>query len=356
MTMSYTWVQWNRHKKNYDLVLGFLCLMYIAVFIGVSSAMYSGEHQISIMVLLIRAFSTLALLLLHIILCIGPLSRVTNLLAPLLYNRRHLGVAMFFSSLAHAALVFLYYGSFGNRTPIAAAVDGYQSFGSISGFPFEMLGLGALLILFTMAATSHDFWLSFLTPRSWKALHMLVYVAYVLILLHVFFGILQTEQVSIYGTLIILGAGLVTTLHLVTGLYERKRDALGLSVESQWVDIGEVSEFKQACGRVILLENQERVAVFRHGDGLSALSNVCSHQGGPLGEGQIVDGCVTCPWHGYQYLPGNGQSPPPYHEKVATYELRVEGQRVMLNPTPNEPGIAVEPAAVPSNDSETNNG
>ena len=25
-----------------------------------------------------------------------------------------------------------------------------------------------------------------------------------------------------------------------------------------------------------------------------------------------MDGCITCPWHGYQYLPHNGQSPPPF--------------------------------------------
>ena len=27
---------------------------------------------------------------------------------------------------------------------------------------------------------------------------------------------------------------------------------------------------------------------------------------GPLGEGKIVDGCITCPWHGFQYRPQDG--------------------------------------------------
>ncbi len=31
------------------------------------------------------------------------------------------------------------------------------------------------------------------------------------------------------------------------------------------------------------------------------ISNVCQHQNGPLGEGEIIDGCITCPWHGFQY-------------------------------------------------------
>lgn len=348
MTNSYTWVQWNSHKKRYDTVLAACCLLYIIVFVGMSYVVHQGEHALSIMVVLIRAFSTLAIVLLHIILCIGPMSRFTSLVSPLLYNRRHLGVTMFVAALIHSGLVILYYGGFGIRAPLPAVVDGYASFATISGFPFEIFGLAALLILFTMAATSHDFWLAFLSARSWKILHMMIYPCYGLIVLHVFFGILQSEQHPLYGRMMILGVGLVTTLHLVAGLAERKRDAQGLAADSNWVDIGEVTNFQEGCGAVICLRDQERVAVFRHGDGLSALSNVCAHQGGPLGEGQIVDGCVTCPWHGYQYLPGNGQSPPPYHEKVPTYELRIDGTRVMLNPVPNEPGLAVKAALIPA--------
>jgi len=44
-----------------------------------------------------------------------------------------------------------------------------------------VLGIAALLVLFVMAATSHDFWLSFLTPPVWKALHMSLYAAYGLV-------------------------------------------------------------------------------------------------------------------------------------------------------------------------------
>ena len=94
------------------------------------------------------------------------------------------------------------------------------------------------------------------------------------------------------------------------------------------------------------LEDGERVAVFRHGDKLSALANVCAHQNGPLGEGRIMDGCVTCPWHGFQYRPEDGCSPPPFTEKVATYRLKLDGRRILLDPRPNAPGTYVEPVRV----------
>lgn len=43
------------------------------------------------------------------------------------------------------------------------------------------------------------------------------------------------------------------------------------------------------------------VAVFSVAGDVYALENVCPHQGGPLGEGKVEDGCVYCPWHGWQF-------------------------------------------------------
>ena len=96
----------------------------------------------------------------------------------------------------------------------------------------------------------------------------------------------------------------------------------------------------------IFTVNNERIAVFKYEGKLSAVHNVCKHQGGPLGEGKIIDGCITCPWHGYQYLPHNGQSPPPFTEKVATYELTLNGTTVYVNPKAFEEGTVVKPLTI----------
>ena len=68
------------------------------------------------------------------------------------------------------------------------------------------------MILFLMAATSHDFWLANLSAPVWKALHMLVYVAYALLMLHVTFGVLQGEGSPVYVGAMALG--LVTVIGL----------------------------------------------------------------------------------------------------------------------------------------------
>ena len=76
---------------------------------------------------------------------------------------------------------------------------------------------------------------------------------------------------------------------------------------------------------------------------LSAVSNVCAHQNGPLGEGAVLDGCITCPWHGFQYRLEDGCAPPPYNEKLPTYRLKVENGQVFVHPLPNPPGTHVPP-------------
>ena len=43
------------------------------------------------------------------------------------------------------------------------------------------------------------------------------------------------------------------------------------------------------------------LALFRYEGQLFALDGMCSHQGGPIAVGTVEHGCVTCPWHGWQY-------------------------------------------------------
>jgi nitrite reductase/ring-hydroxylating ferredoxin subunit/uncharacterized membrane protein len=49
-----------------------------------------------------------------------------------------------------------------------------------------------------------------------------------------------------------------------------------------------------------------RLALLRRGDRVDALLARCTHRGGPLDEGEVVDGCVTCPWHGSRFRADDG--------------------------------------------------
>jgi nitrite reductase/ring-hydroxylating ferredoxin subunit/DMSO/TMAO reductase YedYZ heme-binding membrane subunit len=288
----------------------------------------------------------LALLLLHVILSIGPLCRLDRRFLPLLYNRRHLGVITFGAALIHAVFSLVQFHSLGDVSPLVSIFTSNTRFGSLPDFPFQALGVFALMILFMMAATSHDFWLHNLSAPVWKRIHMMVYVAYALLVAHVVLGALQSgANLALAGA---LGIGIVgiSTLHLLSGLQERRVDrAVAKSRDEGFVEVCAVESIPEKRAKVLSLEG-ERVAVFRYDGKISAVSNVCRHQNGPLGEGRIIDGCITCPWHGYQYQPENGASPAPFTDKVATFRTKVVGDKVLIHPCPMQPGTRVEPAVI----------
>jgi sulfoxide reductase heme-binding subunit YedZ len=341
VSVGYRAVQWNRQKKLYDGVLAAGVLLYLALFLGTGAALHADA---TIETLLIRGLGTAAFLLLHVILCIGPLCRLDPRFLPLLYNRRHLGVTAFALGAGHAGLSVVQFHALGDVSPLVSVLTSNPRLDSVSEFPFELLGLAALVILFLMAATSHDFWLSHLTAPFWKSLHMTVYVAYALLVLHVALGALQSERDPLFAGLVAAGFAGVLGLHVAAGLRERRADAAEASPGSDgWVDLCAVDEIPEKRARVFTLSG-ERVAVFRYDGRISAISNVCQHQNGPLGEGRIVDGCVTCPWHGFQYLPDSGRAPEPFTERIPTFRVRVRERRVLVHPVPNPPGTRVEPA------------
>src|SRR5712692_7297408 len=94
------------------------------------------------------------------------------------------------------------------------------------------------------------------------------------------------------------------------------------------------------AARIVAAPGGERIAVFRDGARIGALTNLCAHQNGPLGEGRIIDGCVTCPWHGYQYRLEDGRAPPPFTEVLVTYRVRLRDGIVEVDPRPLPPGTA----------------
>ncbi len=343
MSVQYQAVGWNRQKRIYDVVLAVSLVAYLALFVGVGSLIHA---QATIETLLIRGFGTAALLLLHVVLAIGPLCRLQPRFLPLLYHRRHLGVATFILGLAHGAFAIVQFHALGNVNPLVSVFISNRNYGSLAEFPFQALGFFALLILFVMAATSHDFWLRNLTAPIWKALHMLVYAAYGLLVAHVTLGALQSERSPILAVTLALGFAAVLSLHLAAAWRERSVDEQAPQpADDGFVDVCGAGDIPEKRAVVVSLSG-ERVALFRYDGKISAISNVCQHQNGPLGEGRIIDGCVTCPWHGYQYRPEDGASPAPFKEKVATFCTQVRDGRVLVHPLPNAPGTPVEPARV----------
>ncbi|HAO47428.1 MAG TPA: (2Fe-2S)-binding protein, partial [Chitinophagaceae bacterium] len=156
MSTGYTAIGWNRQKKIYDYCIAGFCILYLLVFV-LATAYTNPDYTFE--TVLIRSTSTLAVLLLHVILSIGPLARLNKRFLPLLYNRRHLGVTMFCIAAVHGSFSLIQFHALGNVNPFISLFTSNTNFFSLSGFPFQLLGFFALIIFFLMASTSHDFWL-----------------------------------------------------------------------------------------------------------------------------------------------------------------------------------------------------
>ena len=91
--------------------------------------------------------------------------------------------------------------------------------------------------------------------------------------------------------------------------------------QKQWLRVGTRAELQFAPHCVITIANRE-IALFDTDSGLRALDNSCPHQGGPLAEGDVFDGAVTCPWHSWSFSLETGQCDLPNGPSVATYAVR----------------------------------
>ncbi len=100
-------------------------------------------------------------------------------------------------------------------------------------------------------------------------------------------------------------------------------EATWVKVDTDGVAVGRVTTVV-AAGRALCLSRTE--------EGYGCLDNHCPHQGGPLGDGQIADGYLICPWHAYQYDPVTGNPPPGFTDGAVAYPVdeRADGLWVQL--------------------------
>lgn len=346
MSVSYRPVGWTRSKIVYDVVLLAGIGLYLVAFMRFAPRARTAGTLLDDQSLAIKAYGTCAFLLLTLVLMIGPLARLDTRFLPLLYNRRHFGVITCTVAAAHAMAVLDWYFAYSPLSPWVALFATDTAWGDLRGFPFIPFGLAAFLILLVLAATSHDFWLSFLTPPVWKSLHMSIYGAYGLAVLHVAFGAFQDARNAGLPVLVFGGSAVLVTLHLAAAWREHRLDRRGPVDATGWIAAGRIGDVPAGRGLVVPLADGSSVAIFREADSLSAISNLCAHQNGPLGEGRLRDGCVICPWHGYEYRLRDGCAPAPFTERVATYRLKLEADMILLDPKPNPLGTAAEPVAI----------
>jgi nitrite reductase (NADH) small subunit len=102
---------------------------------------------------------------------------------------------------------------------------------------------------------------------------------------------------------------------------------------STWVSVAKLSECPP--GTVLERVAGERVIALCNVDGkLFALDGVCPHQGGPLGEGELVGTVLMCPWHGWQFDVCTGQHQLNRRVRQPQFPVRIEADQIQVDTDP----------------------
>lgn len=98
----------------------------------------------------------------------------------------------------------------------------------------------------------------------------------------------------------------------------------------KFIKVATTEEFADQQAKAVELEG-EKIALFRVDGAFYAMSDTCTHRGGPLSEGTVEGTEVTCPWHGAKFdLRTGAVLGPPARQGVRGYPVRVTGTDVEI--------------------------
>ncbi|MGE3151351.1 MAG: Rieske 2Fe-2S domain-containing protein [Nitrospiraceae bacterium] len=101
--------------------------------------------------------------------------------------------------------------------------------------------------------------------------------------------------------------------------------------ESQWVEVGTVEELRTKSLQEVMYGTTPIALSYKDGT-FAAISGVCNHVGGPLGEGRLDGDYIVCPWHYWKFHRRTGQGEPGYEQdRVPVYATKIENGRLYID-------------------------
>jgi len=100
---------------------------------------------------------------------------------------------------------------------------------------------------------------------------------------------------------------------------------------ADWVDVGSVKELAKRELQVVVAGRTPLALTHRDGQ-FHAVSGVCNHVGGPLGEGRLDGDYLVCPWHYWKFHHATGLGEPGYEaDAVPAYTVKEKDGRLLVN-------------------------
>lgn len=103
------------------------------------------------------------------------------------------------------------------------------------------------------------------------------------------------------------------------------------AVTASWVEIGKLSDIPRQGSRCVEL-GEKTIAIFRtFEDQVFALEDKCPHKKGPLSQGIVHDGCVTCPLHNWVISLATGKAQGADKGASQTYSVKLDGETILFD-------------------------
>jgi 3-phenylpropionate/trans-cinnamate dioxygenase ferredoxin component len=97
-----------------------------------------------------------------------------------------------------------------------------------------------------------------------------------------------------------------------------------------FVRVARVSDIPDPGKQIVEIEDR-LVVVFHVGGKFYALDDVCTHDGGPLGEGQLEGFCIACPRHGAKFDIRDGRAlTMPATRATVAHEVKIDAGNVLV--------------------------
>lgn len=111
-----------------------------------------------------------------------------------------------------------------------------------------------------------------------------------------------------------------------------------MSEDDHWVAVAGAEALAPGAAVSMRVGPDTEVAVFSLDGELCAVDGACPHRGGPLAEGVVRDGVVTCPLHWFRFDLRTGEHLGHRGLRLTRYPVRVVGGvvEVLVPPTPPE--------------------
>ncbi len=100
-------------------------------------------------------------------------------------------------------------------------------------------------------------------------------------------------------------------------------------MSEEFKEVAQSSQLKEGKAKAVHLDGK-KIALFRSNGKVYTLRDSCPHQGAPLSDGYVEDGCAVCVYHEWKFRLKDGAFDHNELVKIPTFAVKEEGGKIYI--------------------------